>query len=1019
MTRAVPPAGPLNEPQSSLPADTPPSAAVLDLAPPEGPALAHGIVLLPPAPAWDGRRYTGPRVQDVDATALRGLPGVLQVVRQASFVAVIAARPELAQQAAARLRIRWSAPQTAPSESQDTPDTQASTAAVAAQTSADTSLHARYRWPLTQPDRHATWAVAWRDAHGLSVWSAANPIRLRAELAQLLDVPAASLRLLPNGQPTDAAALDTAASAALLAQHVSRPVRMDGSGLRPADALATIDMQAEFDAQGLPARLTMQPDGAATPRPSLARLLAHEAPRTEAPPAPPYRAATTVFGAAHPGLSPAAGAQPALRAAHVFAQESFIDEAARAHGTDPADYRLRQLDDARGSALIRAVAERAGWQPRVPRDGNDDTAGPRSPASSGMRAGRGFAYASVLDDSLDPPVRSWSAWVADVIVDTADGSVALTRVVAGHDLDRLQAVPAPADRIADVVREQASRLLDAPAGADDWSVPGEAAATALAVPEINVVGPNGALAATQPLHWSEAAGLPAAAAVANAIYDATGVRLREPPFNGPAARLALQAIPRGKRRRAAKAVAWAGGLAAAAAGLVATAWPWKSAIAPIDPPDLTVYSAAAIERGRRVAAAGDCVACHTAPGGRPNAGGLALDTPFGTVYTTNITPDPQTGIGNWSYPAFERAMRHGIHRDGRQLYPAFPYTAFAKLTDADMQALYAYLMTQEPVAYRPPETKLAFPYNARPLLAGWNALFHDARPYQPDPGQTLQWNRGAYLVQGIGHCGACHTPRNALGAERDGAAFLAGGEAEGWHAPALNALSRAPVPWSEQDLYAYLRTGFSERHGVAAGPMAPVVHGLAHLPDSDVRAIAVYLASINGTATPAMSRDEPTPSTPAPPATAAPAPAAEDPAARIAELEAASAPDARLFPANGERLFQGACAACHETRDAPALFGARPPLALNTNLHAERPDNLIQVILHGIPDPANGALGYMPGFRDSLDDGQVAELAEYLRARYAPQQPAWKDVAKRSRELRQAAAAHEERQEQALQETTQ
>ena len=266
-------------------------------------------------------------------------------------------------------------------------------------------------------------------------------------------------------------------------------------------------------------------------------------------------------------------------------------------------------------------------------------------------------------------------------------------------------------------------------------------------------------------------------------------------------------------------------------------------------------------------------------------------------------------------------------------------------------------------------------------MAGGNLLFHDGQVYQPDPAQSLAWNRGAYLVQGAGHCGACHTPRNALGAERKGlSALLAGGEAEGWEAPALNGLSRAPVPWTEDDLYAYLRTGFSERHGVAAGPMAPVIHGLAELPDQDVRAMAVYLASLNP-----------------------PAPEAAAQAAAVNTLEQASAPDARLFPTGGERLFQGACAACHETRAAAPLFGARPSLALNTNLHSDKPDNLIQVILNGIADPAGEGLGYMPAFGGSLDDAQVAQLVDYMRVRFAPQRPAWTDVAGRVGELRAAA----------------
>ena len=158
-------------------------------------------------------------------------------------------------------------------------------------------------------------------------------------------------------------------------------------------------------------------------------------------------------------------------------------------------------------------------------------------------------------------------------------------------------------------------------------------------------------------------------------------------------------------------------------------------------------------------------------------------------------------------------MREGVHQDGRQLYPAFPYTAFAKMSDADMQALYGYLMSQPAVRAEPPRTELAFPYNLRPTLAGWNMLFHDNTPYRPDPTQSLEWNRGAYLVQGAGHCGACHTPRNSLGAEKTGTAnFLAGGSAEGWNAPALNRLAEGPRPWTAEELYQYMRTGFSTRH---------------------------------------------------------------------------------------------------------------------------------------------------------------------------------------------------------------
>src|SRR5206468_3024507 len=283
--------------------------------------------------------------------------------------------------------------------------------------------------------------------------------------------------------------------------------------------------------------------------------------------------------------------------------------------------------------------------------------------------------------------------------------------------------------------------------------------------------------------------------------------------------------------------ATAAALCAAAIGVGAAVLPWR-AIAPIARPDASVYSAATIARGQQLAALGDCAVCATSAKGLLNAGGKPLPTPFGTIYSTNITPDVETGIGAWSYPAFERAMREGIHRDGRHLYPAFPYTHFAKTTDADLQALYAYLMAQAPVRADNPKNHLAFPFNLRPLMAGWNALFHQQSVFEADTTKSAIWNRGAYLVEALGHCGACHSPRNALGAEKANA-YLAGGFAEGWEAPPLTSLSQAPIPWSEDELFTYLRKGESRFHGVAAGPMAPVVKNLTALPDSDIRAIAV------------------------------------------------------------------------------------------------------------------------------------------------------------------------------------
>jgi nicotinate dehydrogenase subunit B len=492
-----------------------------------------------------------------------------------------------------------------------------------------------------------------------------------------------------------------------------------------------------------------------------------------------------------------------------------------------------------------------------------------------------------------------------------------------------------------------------------------------------------------PLGVGESASVPSAAAIANAIFDATGVRFRELPFTperilaglrgeqgstpaalpGPAPRTAdltsIQAQPNPFARRRG-VFASAAALVAAVIGIATAVLPWRS-IAPIARPDASVYSAATIARGRQLAALGDCAVCHTAVNGVINAGGRALETPFGTIYSTNITPDAETGIGAWSYPAFERAMRDGIHRDGRHLYPAFPYTHFAKTTDADLQALYAYLLAQAPVRAEGPTTKLAFPFNLRPLMAGWNALFHQASAFEADATQSASWNRGAYLVEGLGHCGACHSPRNAFGAEK-ASAYLAGGFAEGWEAPPLTSLSHAPIPWSEDELFAYLRSGESRFHGVAAGPMAPVVKELASLPDQDIRAMAAYLSSFN----------EKTIGQP-------------DQEALAARLEHLTSTRVVSASAMGARLYQGACAVCHQVGGAP-LFGSRPSLALNSNLHSAMPDNLIQVILRGIASPVSSDLGYMPGFKDSLSTDQVTELVSYLRQQFAPGKPPWVDV---------------------------
>jgi mono/diheme cytochrome c family protein len=398
-------------------------------------------------------------------------------------------------------------------------------------------------------------------------------------------------------------------------------------------------------------------------------------------------------------------------------------------------------------------------------------------------------------------------------------------------------------------------------------------------------------------------------------------------------------------------------------------------------PARPAFDANEIAKGAQLSAIGDCRVCHTAENGVAFAGGRPLPTPFGTIHSTNITPDQETGIGSYTREDFRRALREGIARDGHRLYPVFPYDHFTRVTDADADALYAFMMTREPVNARPLPNRMRFPANLRPLLAAWNALFLDDRRFAPDPSQTAQWNRGAYLVEGLAHCGACHTPRNAAGAERKDARF-AGGEAEGWEAPGLLAASPAPIEWTDERLYRYLREGFDDAHGIAAGPMAPVVDGLASVPESDVRAIVVYLASL-----PRRTR--------AVTAEMAMTTAAQrefDPVAghapdRATETGTRSAQDEDA----GEIIFAGACATCHFAGVGPP--DPKPvPLALATSVNAATPRNALHVVLEGLQRRPNESGAIMPGFAGALTDRQVVAVVAYLRARFSDG-PRWTDIA--------------------------
>ncbi|KAG8153780.1 c-type cytochrome [Burkholderia catarinensis] len=418
---------------------------------------------------------------------------------------------------------------------------------------------------------------------------------------------------------------------------------------------------------------------------------------------------------------------------------------------------------------------------------------------------------------------------------------------------------------------------------------------------------------------------------------------------------------------------WFGAAGLALAGLaIAIGIMFEPSIAPIEPPPQASFDREQVRAGAKVVALGDCVVCHTAKDGKPFAGGLPLATPFGTIYATNITPDPDTGIGRWSQEAFARALRSGIARDGHQLYPAFPYVHFTRMSDQDIAAAYAYLMTREPVHASAPANDLIFPLNFRPPVAFWNILFLKQGEYRPDPAQSTEWNRGKQLVDGLGHCASCHSPLNAIGGEQTGKAFD-GGIVDGWEAPPLNTLGHAARPWTRAQLVTYLRTGRASEHGAAAGPMLPVTRDLATVPVQDVEAIATYLLSIQKPA-------------------ARPAP--------VAVANHATSPDAQ----RGAVLFQASCAQCHGPASPMQSIGERPTLAFSTAVNADTPRNAIQMMFNGIGWHGEDTLNYMPSFIDQFDDRQIADLAAYIRGTYSGH-PAWNDVEAMAAKLRKEDSA--------------
>ena len=373
-----------------------------------------------------------------------------------------------------------------------------------------------------------------------------------------------------------------------------------------------------------------------------------------------------------------------------------------------------------------------------------------------------------------------------------------------------------------------------------------------------------------------------------------------------------------------------------------------------------------IQQGEYLAKAADCEVCHTATGGQTFAGGLGFKTPFGTIFSSNITPDKTHGIGQWSEKQFSDALRYGIRADGKNLYPAMPYTSYSKLTDADIHAMYAFFMSLKPVATDPPENKMGFPYNQRIALKGWNLINFHYQPFKQNPDQSAEWNRGHYLATALGHCEECHTPRNLAMGLSDKS--YAGAMVDGWEAFNISSDNTSGIGrWSHADLMQYLRTGSVPGVATTGGGMADVIsHSLRFLSNDDLSALATYIKSVPPQKTASQNRSG----------------YGDNVQSDITQAVRGMAIDDSA--PSGAVLFNGNCASCHGTK-GQGIGENRyyPSLSNNSVVGADKANNLVQVILHGI-DRTNGKGEHivMPGFGDELTDSQIATLTNYLRTNF-------------------------------------
>ncbi|TPM24380.1 cytochrome c [Mesorhizobium sp. B2-3-5] len=372
-------------------------------------------------------------------------------------------------------------------------------------------------------------------------------------------------------------------------------------------------------------------------------------------------------------------------------------------------------------------------------------------------------------------------------------------------------------------------------------------------------------------------------------------------------------------------------------------------------PAIAADQADQIIRGQYQAVLGDCAGCHTRPGGKPLAGGLPLETPFGALVPPNITPHHETGIGNWSESDFRNMMKTGIGHNGVRLYPAMPYPAYTKMNEQDISDLWAYLTTVDPVPNKVEANQLPFPLNIRLAMWGWNLLNFTESTFTPDPSKSAEWNRGAYIVQGAGHCGTCHTPKSFLGADQD-SVFLQGASLQGWFAPDITNNAQSGLgKWSQEDVVAYLKTGVNAR-SIASGPMAEAVeNSTSKMTDPDLKAVAVYLKSLGSD---------------------------------TGNAQAPKPDEARM--AAGEAIYHDNCSACHggDGAGAGALF---PPLIGNSIVAQGNAETLARVVLAGsqaVYTAGAPTTPAMPSLAWRLKDQEIADVLTYVRGSWGNSAPA-------------------------------